>query len=294
MSKPFFPEGPYRGKIVGQRLSKAGTGTEQLELDVVVLDESSRGLTRTVYHYFTPRSIEFTHEVLRELGFTGQKIECLDPRSPGFVNLSGVECELYCTHDEYRGRVYEKWRINTRRKRVAAPLDLNEMNRIETVFANGLKQLGRESTRPIVRPAQAVSPPTYTPFATPPTLPTQPTPQSTTPPTAAAQSGPQPTPHAPTPTAANRTPGPAWTPPTRTPASPPVAPAAAPNSAMQAPQPFLPPAPSQLRVAPSPWSTQPATPPDVPSNGPPATTPSAASRPPMQQTDPTGRGDIPF
>jgi hypothetical protein len=119
MSK--FDEGRYRGKIVKWELSESKKKqTPQIAFTFAVIGyyTPSRELMalpgsdeRTVFKFFTEKTIDYVLEDLRRLGWDGADPAELSPTHPNAFDFAGKECDLTCEYEEYEGKQRERWNM---------------------------------------------------------------------------------------------------------------------------------------------------------------------------------------
>jgi hypothetical protein len=134
-NQTFVPEGFYRGRVVSQQFCKARTGTRQLKLRFLILDDVDQGYECDVYLALTTRARDFTERALQVFGFNSTNIGLLNPNVPGHISLVGRECDLECRHQIKQGRAHENWYIHSPHQRQSQALDANDMADVERIFA---------------------------------------------------------------------------------------------------------------------------------------------------------------
>jgi hypothetical protein len=120
---PEYPEGGYIGKVTQQALVKAGTGTPQLVIKFTVErfwnkekkaeEPVAERHTRTIYRTITAKTAEYVKQDLENLGFTGESLSELDPKTPGYFDLTGHEINVFVKHEaDQESNLREKWGIS--------------------------------------------------------------------------------------------------------------------------------------------------------------------------------------
>lgn len=119
MSK--FDEGRYRGKIVKWELSESKTKkTPQIAFtfSIVGYYTANRELVampgfdeRTVFKFFTDKTIDYVLEDLRKLGWDGADPAELSPSHPNAFDFANRECDLTCEYEDYEGKQRERWNM---------------------------------------------------------------------------------------------------------------------------------------------------------------------------------------
>jgi hypothetical protein len=149
-NKPFYEEGRYLCEITQQAMGKsAQKGTPQFVLRFKVLECLTPQLPVTQYErtcnlYITEKTIEHFISKLESIGFTGDSLNQLDPRSAKYHNFVGCEAEMYCKHEQGQdGNMYEKWdiaRADFESKPIDVPLlDPKELRQLDMLFGKQLK-----------------------------------------------------------------------------------------------------------------------------------------------------------
>jgi len=83
----------------------------------------------------TEEAVRRTADALRAVGFM-DNIVLLLPAMRGFVSLVGRECELFCKHDPWEGRIFEKRLISVPQYTYWAPsLDSDSIARFRAILA---------------------------------------------------------------------------------------------------------------------------------------------------------------
>jgi hypothetical protein len=139
---PFYEEGNYLGQVMSQAMTKAKTGTPQFVLRFKVLtyaDGSSvpRQYERTMYRSITDKTMEYVKQDLETLGFKGTSLRQLDPNQGDFQDLSGIEVELYCKHEEGQdGELREKWMLSRQSSKAIEgdPVDGGTYRQLDVLF----------------------------------------------------------------------------------------------------------------------------------------------------------------
>lgn len=180
MAGCYFAAGRYWGKLIAQGMGEskekktpffAATFEIVGKVDLAKPDgdllDCPNG-QRTIYLYITDKTVDRVIEDLKALGYDKPAFRFLDPETPGFVDLSGREIGLYCTHEEYDGKFREKWGIH----RDGAgpkiePLDQKGLKALDNLFNKQLKALAVPA-----EPAKAADPATnHAPETVPPGVP---------------------------------------------------------------------------------------------------------------------------
>lgn len=124
----FYDEGLYLVRVTSNGLTKSSTGTPQAYIDVVVVGkypendpeaevEPVESKKRTIFLPLTEKTIDRVAEEFASLGVVSDLSpkRIMDKSSDDFVSLADTEFKAYVSHDEYQGKVREKWSINRRR-----------------------------------------------------------------------------------------------------------------------------------------------------------------------------------
>jgi len=73
-----IPEGTYRARGVDAALGYAGTGTEQVAVEIAILEEGFEAQHMTWYGSFSEKALKFTLKALRTLGWEGDDLSQLE------------------------------------------------------------------------------------------------------------------------------------------------------------------------------------------------------------------------
>lgn len=144
--------GIYVGRVVSAKTTVAGTGTPQLEVECQLLNEDgseTSTIVKAILSLTEKARAAFVDGKLAEMGFNG------DFKQPQFGPEVYERIELECNHDEYKGKVREKWSLG---RGGARPADNDILQRLAADWraknAPSRPPQGRP-TPPAARPAQA-------------------------------------------------------------------------------------------------------------------------------------------
>lgn len=128
-----YEPGRYRGRITNYGVFRADTGNRYhhvfIDFQIIgMYDPGTGGLTAcpsgkgTYYKAITEKTIGWLLSDLKAIGYDRESLRHLDPESDGAVNLFGVEIDVECRHEEYRGAQHERWSVcrTPRREKVGA------------------------------------------------------------------------------------------------------------------------------------------------------------------------------
>lgn len=109
--------GTYKGRITKWGLTESRQKkTEQFFVSFQITGQVQDGhevdcpsSEQTIYRPITDNTIDFLVEDLKNLGFTGTDFSLLDPETPGAHDFAGHEFEARCSHEEYLGKMQERW-----------------------------------------------------------------------------------------------------------------------------------------------------------------------------------------
>lgn len=151
--------GEYEATVTGQAMTTTKNGHPQIEIVCSLkdfLDDNGNPLTRTVYMVLTDKTVKYVADDLeRVFGYVPEKWSHLSPDSPSFVKLLG-DVMLYCKHDEYDGKLKEKWSFSdpTRGMRPApAPEQLMTLDAMFGAALAGKKKAPKAAAAPKAEPA---------------------------------------------------------------------------------------------------------------------------------------------
>lgn len=139
------PAGYYKGKL----LSAVFTAPEG-KSPAMAIEFDLETCKRTVFLYLSDNAWPYTEEKLRRLGFNGNF------EAPEFT---ATECELACKHEEYEGKMKEKWDVAGGFKAEPAPPDVAKQFGAKWRASTGAppaKPAGKPSAPP---PARSATPP---------------------------------------------------------------------------------------------------------------------------------------
>ncbi len=159
-----MPPGNYSGKLVRMYTDRTpNTGSDYVGLEFELTHEYvgdewvevEPGTHRTVSLFLTEASEPYTIDKLEFLGFNPQASE-YDAKegvykSPTLDNVNADAVALYCKHEEYKGKMQERWDISTltdSSKKENKPVDLDTVK----AFEAKLRQRRENSTRPAGKP----------------------------------------------------------------------------------------------------------------------------------------------
>ncbi len=167
---PHYAKGKYVGKILNQALGKAKTGTPQLVIQIRVLgtpDPQDPGsykadphqYERTIYRAITEKTIQYVIEDLKSLGVAIQSLKQLDPSTPGFIDMRGMDADFYCNHEPGQdGGVREKWGVAMQASEFSVEaLEPAKMRELDNLFGKQLKEAFRAGSAPRTQPQPAVA-----------------------------------------------------------------------------------------------------------------------------------------
>lgn len=167
---PAYDVGRYWGRITNQQLGESRNGHPQLVItflilgrvdptdpdgDLVPCDQRERSVFRVIME----STLDYVVEDLALLGFYGSSFRQLDLQAANAVNLCGSELAFFCDHDEYQGKVREKWSIARDGGVQIKPLDDKAVRQLDAMFGAGLKTLPKPKAKPKPEPTAEVSPP---------------------------------------------------------------------------------------------------------------------------------------
>ena len=124
----YYPPGRYLGRLTGQSLGKSKVkGTPQVALTFEIMKGLETATSRhageecyerTVYLYLVEGvALDIAREGLAAIGFNRKSIGSVDPSGLDYQDMTGVEVELKCKHEEWDGKPRERWEIVPPRKR---------------------------------------------------------------------------------------------------------------------------------------------------------------------------------
>lgn len=164
---PYYAPGNYWCQVTNQALGQTSKGDPQFVLSFAVLGKVNpsdpdgellscgESYERTIYRTITEKTIDWLIEDVKHLSGRGEKdpsilsdgFQFLDPGTPGFLDLRGVEFGAYCQHDTYEGKTREKWNVSTGKPPVEA-LDDQGVRKLNALFGKQLKTLSTGAKKP--------------------------------------------------------------------------------------------------------------------------------------------------
>ena len=143
-------QGRYRGVICDHGFNKTSTDKDQLVLTFSLigkLDPSrpdamdpAPDANRSIFRVLTEKTIDYAIQDLRGIGWRGDSFAELDLASGGNASLCGTEIDVLCTHEDYQGKVQERWSLAGRRGLELKPADSKTVMRLDAKFGKLLKQ----------------------------------------------------------------------------------------------------------------------------------------------------------
>jgi len=163
-----YDEGRYWLKVLSQAFGKSKKrGTPEFSLRVLVKGRvnpeapdgdllSCAQNERTIYLYITENTAEYVLRDLERIGFDKSSFRFLDPQANGFHNFADAEFEGFCDHEEYEGKVNEKWRFaKPRGQQDVTPLEDGEVRKLDALFGKQLQKVAaRKPEKPADKPAE--------------------------------------------------------------------------------------------------------------------------------------------
>lgn len=163
-----YNEGRYWVKVLAQAFGKSkNKGTPEFSLRVLVLGivdpEKPDGdllqcpkNERTIYLYITENTAEYVLRDLERIGFDKSSFKFLNPANEFFHDFKDQEFEAFCEHEEYQGERKEKWRFSKPRGQMdVAPLEADEVRKLDNLFGKQLARLGKKSPNGSAKPEPA-------------------------------------------------------------------------------------------------------------------------------------------
>lgn len=144
-------QGRYRVRVVSQSFSESKSGKPQFVLRVVPIGrynferpggalDTCHDEERGIYMTITDKSIDYVVDKLAALGFDGRSFSELDPETPNHVSFVGKEIDAVCKHEEYQGKVGEKWDVSLASTAPGATLDSAGVRKLDALYGSKLKR----------------------------------------------------------------------------------------------------------------------------------------------------------
>lgn len=147
---PKYQPGRYVANITNQQIGKNRNGNSQIILSFRIsgrVDPSNpmsildcEEGDRSIFQVITDKTIDFVVEDLRSAGFKGESFGQISLNHPNCCDMRGEEIEVTCSHEEYQGRMVEKWRLyrESSGPRVEE-MDRSEFRELDAMFGAKLK-----------------------------------------------------------------------------------------------------------------------------------------------------------
>ncbi len=135
----------YRAKIVKWGMSEAKTGTAQVFFNCLIENEikgedllDCPEYERTIFLPITEKAIGFTVAKLQKLGYDKPSFDELDPGHANAFDFAGIAVDIRCKHDEYQGKVIEKWDFSGGGFE-GQPVEKTKVSKLNAAFGHFLK-----------------------------------------------------------------------------------------------------------------------------------------------------------
>jgi hypothetical protein len=167
-SSAYYKKGRYACKVVSQALGENKKGNPQFVLRFLVLGEvdpteptnyipAGQQYERTHYRVITEKTIDYFIDDLKLLGFEGASFKDLDPSSPTFHDMTGLDIDMWCDVEEWDGGTQEKWGVAQVGGFKIEPLDAKKVRDLDNLFGKQLKTLKSDKPKPVAAPAASTS-----------------------------------------------------------------------------------------------------------------------------------------
>lgn len=148
----FYNQGLYLGTVVSQAMSETSNGNPQFVLTFNVVGKvdqtqpdtilSCQEGQRSVFMVFTEKTIDFSLEALKSIGFYKPSFSFLDPSRPDHQSFVGKEIEVWCAHKPYENELREKWTISNGGGGLnLKPIQSATMRKLDSMFGGKLKSV---------------------------------------------------------------------------------------------------------------------------------------------------------
>lgn len=114
MPTTHYEKGPYKAVVCGQRFDVTPNKTPYLAIEFEPTQATgSNEFPATVYKreltlYFSEKAAPYSIDNLRRMGWSGTKLQELDPTNEGYDDLSGTEIDVVCDRND---KGYEDWNL---------------------------------------------------------------------------------------------------------------------------------------------------------------------------------------
>lgn len=155
-----YAKGRYVGKILNQAIGKASTGNPQFVIQIKVLGTpdptdpcsyvpDAHQYERTIYRTLTEKTMPYFIEDLKTLNVSIQSFKQLDPNTPGFVDLRGMDADFFCNHESGQdGTPREKWGVAMQAGEFKVEaLEPAKMRELDNLFGKQLKDAFKASPK---------------------------------------------------------------------------------------------------------------------------------------------------
>jgi hypothetical protein len=154
---PFYEKGVYRGRITEQALGESSNGNAQIVIrfEVTAKVERDNSMSqveerqRTAFLTITEKTIDRIAQQLQALGYDRESFRFLDPRQPGYFDLTNTEADFVCNHEEYQGKNREKWQVRTPYESgplEVKPIESKKLREIDNLFGKHLKAAAKQGS----------------------------------------------------------------------------------------------------------------------------------------------------
>lgn len=158
---PYYEPGEYWGQVQSQQFGETSNGNPQFVLTVLVyasVDPSAPDKTydciqneRSIFRTITDKTAEWFWQDMDALGYQGDSFSGLDPDNPQHHSFVGQSILVRCEHEEYNGKMRERWSIGGRRALSVKPVEQGALRKLDALF--GRKKAGGPAPAPA--PARA-------------------------------------------------------------------------------------------------------------------------------------------
>ncbi len=145
-----YHAGKYRVRFIGGQSQGFGTSKQKetpyffadFEPIAYIADDGTEvadipTARRDVRLYITENTADRVVRDLRGIGWQGAKFATLDPATPGYHDLAGVEAVLECKLETYEGNEREKWDFPMPPRH--AELDKSNLSKLDKLAGKALK-----------------------------------------------------------------------------------------------------------------------------------------------------------
>ena len=164
--KTFYREGLHRVRVIGQELGENNNGNTTFVLKILILAEYAQGELQDFAHHdqkersfrrvITDNTINYFIDDLKALGANITSFKQLDPAVGGFHDFKGMELDMWCGRNDYKGDTYEQWQLPLGDSAPMKKVDPAKLRALDNQFGAALRgAFGAAQSKPAPQPVGA-------------------------------------------------------------------------------------------------------------------------------------------